>query len=98
MVRKVREIYCFIYIKKDKLWLLYISVSRLLKSDVYMLIRNLCFNVIDLLYWNIGYKFCIIVEVCYVECGGGGIGLIDGEICYFCYFDISGILLRFVYC
>lgn len=33
MVRKVRETHCFIYIKKDKLWLLYISVGRLPKSD-----------------------------------------------------------------
>lgn len=33
MVRKVRETYCFIYVKKDKLWLLYICVGRLPKSD-----------------------------------------------------------------
>lgn len=50
MVRKVRETDCFIYIKKDKLWLLYISVGRLPKSDWHMLIRNLCFIVIDLSY------------------------------------------------
>lgn len=50
MVRKVRETHCFIYIKKDKLWLLYVSVGRLPKSDWHMLIRNLCSTVIDLSY------------------------------------------------
>lgn len=50
MVRKVRETHCFIYIKKDKLWLFYISVGRLPTSDWHMLIRNLCFLMIDLSY------------------------------------------------
>ena len=71
MVRKVRETYCFIYIKKDKLWLLYISVGRLPKSDWHMLIRNLCCIEIDLSYWSIGHKLCITAEASRTERGWG---------------------------
>lgn len=72
MVRKVRETHCFIYIKKDKLWFLYISVGRLPKSDWHMLIRNLCFILIDLSYRNTGHKLCITAEACCTEHGVGG--------------------------